>query len=386
MMLLDKPYVSEILSETLAGLRIPVVKLSDVMVMREEQLRACSEEEFIKAYQPKQSVLVNSENALTFIENQLPESLHAERIRMFKDKYLFREIIKDLYPNFHFEKLNLDSPGIRHIAAEKFPLILKPVMGYSSVGVYKVDSMSELDLALGQIRLDLQESRAHYPSAMFNHDAVLLESWIPGVEYAIDAYFNSNGDPVILNVFSRVFSEDGDTSDRIYYTSKKVIEESIPSITNFLRLLGSKITLTNFPLHVELRRTDGDEWIPVEINPLRFAGIGTAELGVYAYGINVYSYFYERKEPDWEEIIRNMDDNIYSFFCLEFPITSSKSEDFKIDEEKFTSQFGNILEYRKIPDDPTTFAVVFYQSIDMDENYRLIRVDLDSLVLRHIHS
>lgn len=65
-------------------------------------------------------------------------------------------------------------------------------------------------------------------------------------------------------------------------------------------------------------RIDRDGQIfPIEVNPLRFAGIGTNELGVYAYGINACEYFFKQQKPDWGNIVNQMNDSIYSFCCAE---------------------------------------------------------------------
>lgn len=52
----------------------------------------------------------------------------------------------------------------------------------------------------------------------------IIEENIEGEEFAVDAYFNSKEKPVILNILKHIFSSENDVSDRVYFTSKSVME------------------------------------------------------------------------------------------------------------------------------------------------------------------
>ena len=57
-----------------------------------------------------------------------------------------------------------------------------------------------------------------------NGNKFIVEQYVDGDEFAMDAYFNQKGEPVILGIFKHLFSSATDVSDRIYYTSKDIIE------------------------------------------------------------------------------------------------------------------------------------------------------------------
>ena len=55
-----------------------------------------------------------------------------------------------------------------------------------------------------------------YPNHVVNSTKFLIEEMIEGEEYAVDAYFDRDGEPVILNIFQHPFLNSKDVSDRIY--------------------------------------------------------------------------------------------------------------------------------------------------------------------------
>ncbi|MFU2018507.1 ATP-grasp domain-containing protein [Peribacillus butanolivorans] len=103
-------------------------------------------------------------------------------------------------------------------------MVIKPNIGYSSVGVHKVKNEQDWDIAVSHLKDDLLHSDGLYDSTVVGSQTVLIEEWIQGEEYAIDGYFNQDGEPII-NAFKRLFKDDYDTSDRIYYTSKIAVNE-----------------------------------------------------------------------------------------------------------------------------------------------------------------
>jgi hypothetical protein len=208
-------------------------------------------------------------------------------------------------------------------------------------------------------------------------DKIILEEWIDGVELAIDGYFNSSAEPVILNILEHPFAGPEDTSDRCYFTSRHLIRSHYPSLISFLKRFGDVFDLKRFPFHLEVRRTTDGRILPIELNPLRFAGLGTTELAEYAYGINVYKAFFREEKPDWERILQSTDPSIYSFMCADVPTELFRRPGLQIRDREFFKVFEEVLDYRILSETETsTYAVVFYRSQDLSENERLIRMDL----------
>ena len=103
--------------------------------------------------------------------------------------------------------------------------------------------------------------------------------------------------------------------------------------------------LKKFPTHIELRVND-EKIIPIEVNPLRFAGWCLTDIAYYAYGINPYEYFMGEKEPNWAEIA-GKNKNIYAFVMSEVPQDTERDKIKGFDFEKFKSDLkAEIIDVR----------------------------------------
>ncbi len=113
--------------------------------------------------------------------------------------------------------------------------------------------------------------------------------------------------------------------------------------------IGTLAKIKNFPLHVELRRNKDGVLLPIEINPMRFGGwCTTADLTYRAYGFNPYLYYYNQKKPDWEEILTDKKDELYSIVVLDNSTGISTNRIKSFDYEKLLSKFEEVLEFRMI--------------------------------------
>ena len=382
MIILDKPYVSALLSSSLQQLGTPVLKVGDVQIPEEEKLTVLGEVLFFEQLEKTSApLLFNSENGLAALMRYLPDSKFAEWTSLFKNKAEFRRRMTKVYPSFYFREVSIQDLYEIPLEIIPFPIIIKPTIGYSSVGVYRIDCMEDWYHTVEKLKGDINDSASAYPKDVIDSQTVIIEELIQGEEYAVDAYFTKEGKPVILNLFKRMFANDRDMSDRIYYTSKQVLKEAIAPIADFLKKIGEIDSLASFPLHFEVRITREGQVVPIEVNPFRFAGIGTTELGVHAYGVNVYDYYFNQLEPNWEEKIEAMDDAIYSFLCAEFDPVISLESIRTVDHERFQKQFNEILEYRYMDyKEYPIFSVVFFKQSTFDENKRLLTLNLSDFI------
>ena len=85
-----------------------------------------------------------------------------------------------------------------------------------------------------------------------------------------------------------------------------------------LNKIGKIGNFRNFPFHLELRKNE-NKIIPIEINPMRFCGWCITDIAQYAWGINVYEYYFKNLKPDWEEILSNSADDYYYFTIGDIP-------------------------------------------------------------------
>ncbi|MET3292711.1 UNVERIFIED_CONTAM: hypothetical protein ABID98_005408 [Brevibacillus sp. OAP136] len=383
MMILDKPYVSQLLSQTLINLNIPAVKSGEIRIPLDKSITFLTEQEVIEQLRdPNVAILCNSEYSVASIYPYLKETSIIKLIDLFKNKVRFRQQLQKLFPSFFFRECTYEEIFSLPVESLTFPLVIKPARGFRSVGVYLVEGPAEWKTMLAQLQQDMRAAKEIYPEAVVSANSFILEEWIQGEEYAIDAYYNEAGEPVVLNVFKRMFAHEADTSDRIYYTGKSVLTEALDKVEVFMRSMGEELPLKNFPMHFEVRISKNGQLIPIEVNPLRFAGLCTTDLGAHACGVNVYEYFFEQKKPDWPAIIKSMDDSIFSFLCAELPLSIEGKSIESVHDRKFEKNFSNLLDYRLIPyEEYPTFSVVFYQSPSLKENEHLLQLDLEQYLV-----
>jgi len=352
MILIDKPYVSDFLVKTIKENNFPIVSTAAARAMISDKTLNWITEEEAKINLKKNTetpIYTNSENTINWIQNNVTTSNLPGQIEVFKNKVKFRELIKDGFPDYFFKGVRFEELRKLNVDELKFPFIIKPAVGFFSIAVHKVDSQVEWFQILDKINAENEDSKDLYPKEVLNVTDFIIEGYIAGEEYAVDCYFDSEGKPVVLNVLHHIFSSAKDVSDRVYSTSKEIIEKYKNEIQNFLELLGEKANLKNFPAHVELR-IDGEGKInPIEVNPLRFGGFcTTADLTWFAYGINSYNYFFESKKPDWDEIFKTRKEKKYSIIVLDNNSGFEESEIASFDYEKLLKDFEKPLELRKI--------------------------------------
>lgn len=351
MFILDQPYVSEFLKQSIIDHKIPVLANdfakslyhnSDIKLISETEARNLIELE------TSELLYTNSENAIGWIANNLSSTNYPEKINLFKDKIKFRQLLKPLCPEFKFEEVSFDKLDTITFDNFSFPFIIKPVVGFFSLGVHKVKNPDAWKLILESIKKDVEKIKNVYPLEVLNVEKFIIEENIEGNEFAFDAYYNSKGEPVILSLLKHLFSNDGDVHDRIYVSSNKIIESNIVQFKKFLTDLGSLAGLRNFPLHVEVRVDDNSKLTPIEINPLRTGGwCTTADMTSISFGFNVYEYLHKQIKPDWTEILNDKQGKVFSNIVLNNSTGKDVSEINKFDYEALISKFVKPLELRK---------------------------------------
>jgi hypothetical protein len=218
-----------------------------------------------------------------------------------------------------------------------------------SMGVHRVASKQDWDKAKVSIQKAFKQDAGLYPLEVINLQEFIIEACIDGDEYAVDVYFDRTGEPVILNILKHLFFGDDDVGDRVYSTSKKILEENLEAFTVFMQKIGALATLKNFPVHVELRRTKEGVLLPIEINPMRFGGwCTTADITYKAYGVNPYLYYYHQKKPDWAAILADKNEELYSIVVLDNSTGLATNKVKSFDYEKLVAKFEEVLELRKI--------------------------------------
>ncbi len=325
-------------------------------------------------------VLTNSESCLRLLEEQHPNHPHTRSSALVKDKAEFRELLSSINEDYFFRRVSLEE--LLHMDQDSvpYPVVIKPNRGYSSVGVYIVKEKQDWEKAVRGLYSDLTLSKQMYSESVVDGEQIIIEEWINGQEYAFDCYFDKQGQPVILSVLKRIFSHDQDTSDRIYYTSKAVVNEIQTEMAEYLNMLNGRLGLRNYPFHIEVRKT-ADAIIPIEMNPLRFAGIGTTDVSQHAFEIQAADYYFSDQKPNWQTVTEQADDAIYGFFCADVPLHISRNLIEEIKHDQLKNEFSQILEYRNLETaNDRTFAVIFFRTESMEEMEYLLNIDLEPFI------
>ena len=106
MIILNKPYVSDFLIET--------IKKNGFSVLDNEIARKyfnsenlLSDEKAVEVSK-NEPIYSNSENSIDWVVENLKNSDISKMIKISKDKVLFRESLRKIYPDYYFRKVTLD--------------------------------------------------------------------------------------------------------------------------------------------------------------------------------------------------------------------------------------------------------------------------------------
>ena len=363
MIFLNTKYVSPLLQEALVNNEVAIFDLQQQSIIRPSD-------------KPMVGIL-NAEVAFSAYKAHYPHTQATQLAELFKNKIAFRKHLATHHSGFFFKELTFKELHTIDASVLSYPLIIKPAVGYSSVGVYRIDDAKNFLQTLNKLE---QTMLAATDKDTLHNQYYLLESYISGQEFAVDMYYNDALEPVILNIFTRMFKDAHDMSDRIYYTSKEIMAQYLAPITNYLKELQAVFQIQEpMPLHIELRIDETGHIMPIEVNPLRFAGEGTTELGYFAYNVNPYDYFFQNKKPNWPALLEQMDEQIYCFTCAAFETMPAEDELYDINHEQLKTHFSNILEYRHLPKEASsTFAVIFYSCDSLDMLQPILTLDFDT--------
>lgn len=381
MFLVEKPYLSDFFKKTLKDSAVPVVGtevalelglLEGTTIISEEQAISLVKE------QPDLPIYSNSENGIGWLAENLAFSDLPQKIELFKDKLKFREMTRRLYPELFFKGIEISDFDTFDVSTVSLPCIIKPSVGFFSMGVHKVTKQSEWQGIFAAITVEMENLKGLYPEEVLGTGSFIIEQCINGDEFAIDAYCDAHGKAVVLSIFHHSFSTDTDVSDRVYSTSKSIIERNLEEFTAFVESIAEVSGVRNFPVHIELRRETDGTLLPIEVNPMRFGGwCTTADATAMAYGFNPYLYYHRGDRPDWTEILREQEGKLYSLIVLDNSTGLEGDAIASFDYDSLCAGFEKVLELRKIDyKSYPVFGFLFTES--REDNFAELKAILDS--------
>jgi hypothetical protein len=373
MVLIGNNYVSKVLLDTADRLDIPIFcdeRLKQTMGRPVHDISSLSEFAGRGACPP---FYINAEECLPWVTGNFKDKRIQDAINLLKDKAEFRRVASSMYPDFYFRKL-----GMEELDSFKLPkgksVVIKPSKGFFGIGVRKIKNEAEWKANAKEVLAEVKKNSKYFPGSILNDSVLLVEEFIRGEEYAVDMYYDSSNEPVIMDIYHHPYRDERDTRNVLYYSNPGIIRRLTPKAVRFFKLLSKQLDLGRIPIHAEFRETKSGELIPVEVNPCRFGGFGLADLTYYGYGFNPYEYFFTGKKPDWEGIMEKKRGLELGWVLANNPsIDLSKA---RPNHKKFKATFSDILHYdemnyRKWP----VFAVVYAQSRNLNEFLKYLRVD-----------
>ncbi len=382
MFILEEPYVSDLLAATVADLGLPV--LDTPMARRrltgQQAVPLSADEEFAAAAsRPGARLCTNSEHAIGWIAEHLAHSALPGRIGLFKDKVAFRDLVADLYPDHRYFGLPLSGLRAFDPSSLRAPFIVKPAVGFFSLGVHVVASADAWPSVVAELEREVQAFASLYPDQVLRLDRFVVEEVIQGEEFAVDAYFDADGAPVLIDIYAHLFVSADDVSDRVYLTSAETVARLGPPALAFLAEVGWRAGLADFPVHAELRIDDAGRVAPIEVNPMRFGGWCAADLAHFAYGVNPYRCYLLGERPDWGRIAAETAGRTTALIVSDLPSSVDLAAIASVDFGRFAARFSNVLEQRPMDFNRyPVFAFTFVQapSSDLSELHAVLGADL----------
>jgi predicted ATP-grasp superfamily ATP-dependent carboligase len=142
-------------------------------------------------------------------------------------------------------------------------LICKPLMGFASFGVVRVDSDHALEEAIKQTSRKSRFIMGRYYSLEDDNTAseVLVQSYIPGSEIAIDGYVQ-RGNSYVLSVIDKPDISNGPFfEDRSHITPSRLDSSSMADIRVLVQSCVEALGLDDSPFHIEIRINEDQMYV-----------------------------------------------------------------------------------------------------------------------------
>ncbi|MGB6297819.1 MAG: ATP-grasp domain-containing protein [Rivularia sp. (in: cyanobacteria)] len=326
------------------------------------------------------TVIMNWEASLAFIIENLPQQ-KLNQVNAFKNKAVFRELVKELYPNLFYQELTRDKLQDFQLPKEVETVVIKPSLGTASIGIRTIKGQKEWEKAVNSVLDDIDKAKQQLNPAMLNDSSFLVEEFVDGDEFACDGFWDANGKTVITGIYQHPFASSLDVSDTVYYTSTKVVAETIEPTMQVLKHIGDKLGMRRFPFHFEFRFSN-NKIFPIELNPLRFGQVALPDITEYAFGFNPYDLFFTDKAPDWDSLLNDAGNSkVYAFVLADIP-AKYEAEKYSFDEECFCNSFGDrLLNY--LPSNPEVtpfFGVAHVVADNVEEVLGYLNLDFESFL------
>jgi hypothetical protein len=127
----------------------------------------------------------NSENAINWIAHNLPFTDLPRQIQRLKAKAAFRRLLEPLFPDFYYRAVEIGALAAIDPATLPLPCIIKPAIGFFSMGVRKVSRPEEWPGVVRAIQAEMAAVQALYPAEVLDTTQFLIEECIEGEDWRL---------------------------------------------------------------------------------------------------------------------------------------------------------------------------------------------------------
>jgi CTP:molybdopterin cytidylyltransferase MocA len=316
-------------------------------------------------------VCITSEYSLSAITGRLdPDRENA--VKVLKDKFRFRELLREIFPDYSFRIV--ETADISTLVVDR-KSVIKPRRGIFGTAVRIVGPETNFNILAAELSEEIRKNAAIYPDSVLSGGEFILEEFVGGEEYAVDMFYDSSGNPCIVNIMHHPLPANDAYLHMIYNSSKAAFDAIYHHAKDFFRKLNTSLQVTNFAMHAELRHNNGTIF-PVEINSMRFGGMGLCNLVWFSHDINPFLCFLHDREPDWDSLWKGKEKQVYSFF-IAYNGIGSPTDHSRPDRNKLKKQFTKVI--REVPFDhkkQLAFGVYFLE--ETKENIEaLLKIEFD---------
>jgi len=319
-------------------------------------------------------IYVPSETSLSLVIERSKNPDIVTGIHSLKDKYLCRKALSKLYPDFYFDKCGLNDISKLKINDKK--IVIKPQKGFFGTGVRFAEAGADLEALSREISMEVAEYSRFFPKSILSVNEYIVEEYISGEEYAVDMYFDELGQAVIMNIYHHPAPLNDDYAHLMYYSDASLFAKYLDTFTRFFNDFGAQLELKNFPIHAEFK-LQGQDFIPIEFNPMRYGGFGLADLGFHSYGIHPIAAYFAGNTLDWNDIWQTRQEYSYAFILAYNP--KQLSPQHKPNHERFRKhlqQHVEIMDYIKLDHSSNpVFAIAYIKSQDPSRMMSLLETE-----------
>ncbi|MCP4217182.1 MAG: ATP-grasp domain-containing protein, partial [bacterium] len=252
--------------------------------------------------------------------------------------------------------------------------IIKPLRGFFGTGVKEITRDTDLQKTVGEIRDELEKNAKFFTGSVLSKEEMIIEEFIDGEEYAVDMYYDSRGEPVILNITHHPKARFPEYDNVLYYTNQDIFNRLYDVATGFFKRLSPSPSITSFPIHGEFKLTSDNRFMPIELNPLRFGGFGMGDLPFYSFNINPVTAYFKDMHPNWDAVWDMHKDMNFGWVMAYNPpgVCTGSPDDREFKEFLGSSLLKYIpIDYLENP----VFAICYLKSKNMEDLNKLLTLD-----------